>query len=766
MPPDLVCDASVIGHHNLKDSPATNSMDNRTQSLVNHYDDTSSKLGDPSPSDSNSTNCIKFPRPDQDDSMDEDGVGGIPPHLGWFDLKYPTDGSGYAAPVNGYQEWNVGLKHLIKKPYHEIKKGREAKRTGCLAQGLPAESLEPSLSADEFGSSPWVFEDEAATSFINCTKGDRQTSSKYDLGNAEDDVEDLPIRCDILHLRYPADESGYAAPARGYEEWQDRSKEKRNRSRRIGKAQDAGMRQQRLDQGLLAEGSEYMQHRKYAGARWRAEKQIIGEDASDTDTPLSDDEFGPASWVFEEPSGPRLSGDGLVKNYSRTPPNSVRESIGASKYNSPENQEIQQTVVRPRQSKYRVFSKPDPRKFIPLSEFDWLTREERRAKGVLTPPRSPSPLHSLFGGHVDDGPSVTGLQETDTESIPVNEHEADTEESSPMKTHDSSDTVISSDLQPTVEPDEDEPIFASQHGQVTEDANEKEAVTASQGTENQDENREASQTEILAANTISYSRRTSAEMPKCTSGELGLPRYRKRSIDVWEDAELLMYSKLHGTDIPMEPMNPDDPDVIHMSEFDFMEREERMRMGIPTPPSRALSPSENTSTETASGGFYERVKKRRYPCVGQKWNTRRPHFTSPKPDSIKRHWGTFGRYYSSEEETETEVPRSDTKHRTRKEYREHRRGVPVQDTSEDVNIIIDLYLNIDPELQAKVSYGKQKTGDCVLEDFKGSPVDVPEPEPEPQRGWFNVDLERVAIMTGLVGLVVGVATGMVFRRFK
>lgn len=155
MPPDLVCDASVIGHHNLKDSPATNSMDNRTQSLVNHYDDTSSKLGDPSPSDSNSTNCIKFPRPDQDDSMDEDGVGGIPPHLGWFDLKYPTDGSGYAAPVNGYQEWNVGLKHLIKKPYHEIKKGREAKRTGCLAQGLPAESLEPSLSADEFGSSPW-----------------------------------------------------------------------------------------------------------------------------------------------------------------------------------------------------------------------------------------------------------------------------------------------------------------------------------------------------------------------------------------------------------------------------------------------------------------------------------------------------------------------------------------------------------------------------------------------------------------------------------
>lgn len=60
----------------------------------------------------------------------------------------------------------------------------------------------------------------------------------------------------------------------------------------------------------------------------------------------------------------------------------------------------------------------------------------------------------------------------------------------------------------------------------------------------------------------------------------------------------------------------------------------------------------------------------------------------------------------------------------------------MQDTSEDVNIIIDLYLNIDPELQAKVSYGKQKTGDCVLEDFKGSPVDVPEPEPEPQRGKF------------------------------
>lgn len=60
----------------------------------------------------------------------------------------------------------------------------------------------------------------------------------------------------------------------------------------------------------------------------------------------------------------------------------------------------------------------------------------------------------------------------------------------------------------------------------------------------------------------------------------------------------------------------------------------------------------------------------------------------------------------------------------------------MQNTSEDVNIVIDFYLNIDPELQAKVGYGKQKSGDCVLEDSIKSPVDVPVPEPEAQRGRF------------------------------
>ncbi|EFE38437.1 hypothetical protein TRV_06907 [Trichophyton verrucosum HKI 0517] len=241
-------------------------------------------------------------------------------------------------------------------------------------------------------------------------------------------------------------------------------------------------------------------------------------------------------------------------------------------------------------------------------------------------------------------------------------------------------------------------------------------------------------------------------------------------MDVSTDDELLMYDKLHGTNICVEPMNFDYLDVVLVSEFDFMERRERRRMGGPTSPSCVLSPSENASTETSSDSFYERVKRPRYPCVGQTWyvkpwrhpgfffsslsdtyrNTRRPHFPIPKPESRKRHRATFGRYYSSEEETETEIPRSDTSHRTRTGYRKHRRAVPEQNTSEDVNIIIDLYLNIDPELQAKVSYGKQKSGDCVLGNFIKSPVDVSAPEPEAQR----------------VGLAVGLAAGMVFRRFR
>lgn len=59
----------------------------------------------------------------------------------------------------------------------------------------------------------------------------------------------------------------------------------------------------------------------------------------------------------------------------------------------------------------------------------------------------------------------------------------------------------------------------------------------------------------------------------------------------------------------------------------------------------------------------------------------------------------------------------------------------MKDTGEDVNIIIDLYLNIDPKLQAKVSYGKQKSGDCVSEDPE-SLVDEPAPGLEAQRGKF------------------------------
>ena len=32
--------------------------------------------------------------------------------------------------------------------------------------------------------------------------------------------------------------------------------------------------------------------------------------------------------------------------------------------------------------------------------------------------------------------------------------------------------------------------------------------------------------------------------------------------------------------------------------------------------------------------------------------------------------------------------------------------------------------------------------------------------------WFNIGLESETIMTGLVGLAVGLAAGMAFRRFK
>ncbi|EGD86705.1 hypothetical protein H112_05214 [Trichophyton rubrum D6] len=762
MQADLVCDTSNIDHQNHKDSPATTSMDDQIQNFVNHSGDTSSKLGDPDPSDSNSTNCI---RPDQDDSINEDDAEELPCHLELFDLKYPADGSGYAAPANGYQEWNVGLKHLMNKRNHEIKKCREAKRTRCLAQGLPAESLESRRLRKKTrvrNLASWVFEDKAATSFTICTKGERQVPSEDDLGITEDDVGDLPIHCDILHLRYPADESGYAAPAKGYQEFQDSIKEKRYRSRRMGKAKDAGMRQQCLDQDLLAEDSEDRQHREYPRARWRAEKEMLGEDASDIDTSLSDDEFASAPWVFKELIGPRLSGDRRVKNHSRTPPNPLRETMDTSENISPEDQEIQQKVARLRESKYRVFSKPGPRNFIPLFEFERLTREERRAKGIPTPPRSPSPLHSLFDGCVGDGPRVPELQETEAENIPINDHGADAGESSPTKTHDHLDRVIPPHLQPTVEPGEDESIFSIQQSQGTENMNEKEAVTEPQGIKNQDKSQEASRTEVLAANTLSRSSRISADMPKYTSGEPGSPRYRKLSIDVSTDDELLMYDKMYGTNIRVEPMDPDDTDVVMMSEFDFME----WRMGIPTSPSSALSPSESASTETSLGSSYERVKKLRHPRVGQKWNRRRPQLASPKQETRKRHWGNFGRYCSSEEETETEVTRSDTKHRTRKGYREHRRAVPVQDTSEDVNIIIDLYLNIDPELQAKVSYGKQKSGDCNLGDFTKSPVDAPAPELEAQRDWFNIGLESETIMTGLVGLAVGLAAGMAFRRFK
>lgn len=645
MQPDLVCDGSIIDHHNHKDSPAITSVDNQIQNSVNHSDDTLSKPGDSSPYDSNSANRIKDPGPDQDGSIDEDDVEELPPHLDTFDLNYSADESGYAAPANGYQDLKDGSKQLMNKQNHVIKKSRETERTRCLAQGLPADNLESqrprkmmraqnlakkqaygeeqsdtdSSLGDESRSTPWVFEDEAATSFTNCTKGEKQVSNDDDLGITEDDVEDLPIRCDILHLRYPADESGYAAPAKGYQEWQDRIKEKRDRTRIMGKAQDTEMRQQRLDQILLAEDSEDRQDRKYASARGQAEKQMLSEDASDTDTSLSADEFGSDPWVLKEPNGPQLSGDRRVKNYPRTHPDPVPETMDASENISLEDQEIQEKVARLGLPKYRVFSKPYPRDFIPSSEFERMTREKRRAKGIPTPPHLPSAPRSLFDWCIGDGPSVIGLQETETDNILINEYEADTGESSPVKSHDSLDRVISPDLQPTVEPDEDEPIFASQQGQDTEGANEKEAVTAPQRTENQDENQEVTHSEVPAANTLYHSSRTSAEMPMNTSGEPGSPRYRKPSMDVSTDDELLMYDKLHGTNICVEPMNFDDPDVVLMSEFDFMELEERRCMGGPTPPCCALSPSENAPTETSSDDFYERVKRPRYPCAGQKW---------------------------------------------------------------------------------------------------------------------------------------------------
>ncbi|EFE38436.1 hypothetical protein TRV_06906 [Trichophyton verrucosum HKI 0517] len=404
MQPDLVCDASNIDHHNHKDSPAITSVDNQIQNSASYSSDTSSKLGDSSSYDSNSTDCIKNPGLGRDDPINENDVEELPPYLDTFGLNYSADGSGYAAPTNGYQELKDGSKQLMNKQNHEIKKFHEAERTRCLAQGLPADKLESrrlrkktrtqnlakkqayrdelsdtdsSLSEDESRSAPWVFEDEAATSFTNCTKGEKQASNEDDLGITEDDVEDLPIHSDILHLRYPVDESGYAAPAKGYQEWQDRLGEKRDRNRRMGKEQDAEMRQQRLDQGLLAEDSEDRQDRKYARARRRAEKQMLSEDASDTDTSLSDEVFGPVPWVFKKPSGPRLPGDRRMKNYSRTPPNPAPKTMGAPEDTSPEDQEIQEKVARLGRPKYCVFSEPYPRNFIPLSEFERLTREKR-----------------------------------------------------------------------------------------------------------------------------------------------------------------------------------------------------------------------------------------------------------------------------------------------------------------------------------------------------------------------------------------------------
>ncbi|KAM5493400.1 hypothetical protein MaudMau93_000782 [Microsporum audouinii] len=536
----------------------------------------------------------------------------------------------------------------------------------------------------------------------------------------EDDVEELSPRCELFGLRYPADDSGYAAPAIGYQECLDDYKEMGVRSREKLKQDRMESRKRRLAQGLPAEDPRRRQLRKERRAKYQAMKVARGEELSETDTSLSEDEFGSAPWVFEERKVPPPDADEREREDTQLPAKSARATEEFSEYGL----EKQATIVT-LSGEVLTISPPNPENFVTLSESARRKREKRRAKGVATPPPcSPSPPCSIIYGSTPD-------------------------------------------LQPTVEPDETEATSTTQAKKNTQGGVSTPLLWPTERVIElapKEEGKESDIEEIPRTEEPTYATGLSPkwmEESDVTETEYQSRRGRKSPTEVTMDDEAI-YEEFHGPGIRVAAIDPNEPSVITISEYDRREREERRRMGIPTSP--PYSSSVQSSEESSSDGFTFTPRERR-PIHSKCARARSYKYTSIPRRAERSLASDRDEFWKNEEETMR--PGDEANYHARAK---RRRASHVKRAKNDVNIKIDLCLNIDPELRTTLDPGNQRSGlrsRSALHSRKTS-LDTSKPESfgAPNAAWYNIGLENKAIMAGLVGLAVGFTAGIVFRRHR